>query len=85
MVREQKRRNMMEIKLKKRLLPNHTLPLMKSREVHTRIAGVTSNNVAGLSVQPVAYERSREYLAHIAEVEIRRSLALADAYRLSLR
>ena len=75
----------MEIKLKKRLHPNLTLPTMKNREVRTRMAGMTSNNVAGISVQPVAYERSREYLAHIAEVEIRRSLASAEAYRLSLR
>jgi len=75
----------MEIKLKKRLLPNLTLPTMKNREVHTRMAGMTSKNVTGISVQSVAYERSREYLAHIAEVEIKRSLALADAYRLSLR
>jgi len=49
------------------------------------MAGMTSKNVTGISVQSVAYERSREYLAHIAEVEIKRSLALADAYRLSLR
>jgi hypothetical protein len=76
---------MMEIKLKKRLLPNLTLPTMKNREVHTRITGITSGNAAGISVQPVAYERSRAYLAHLAEVEIKRSLALAEAYRLSLR
>ena len=75
----------MEIKLKKKLLPNFTLPANNHREVGTRIAGVTPGNVAGISVQPVAYERSREHLAHIAEVEIRRSLALADAYRLSMR
>jgi len=84
-VQEQKRRNMMEIKLKKRWLPNHTLPTMKNREVHTRITGITSGNAAGIPVQPVAYERSRDYLAHLAEVEIKRSLALAEAYRLSLR
>ena len=75
----------MEIKLKKRLLPNLTLPTMKNREVHTRIAIMTSGNVSGISMRSVAYERSREYLAHIAEVEIRRSLALAGAHRLSLR
>jgi hypothetical protein len=75
----------METKLKKKLLPNLTLPANNHKAINTRIAGVTPGNIAGLSVQPVAYERSREYLSHIAEVEIRRSLALADAYRLSLR
>jgi hypothetical protein len=75
----------MEINLKKKLLPNHTLPVINRREGHTGIAEITSKNVSGLSVQPVAYEHSREYLAHIAEVEIRRSLALAEAHRLSLR
>ena len=75
----------MEIKLKKRFAWNHTLPVTKNREVHSRIAGMTSGNVAGISVQSGAYDRSREYLAHIAEVELKRSLAQAEIYRLSLR
>ena len=75
----------MEIKLKKNRLPNLTLPAIKHKEGHRRFAEITSGNVAGIPVQPVAYERSREYLAHIAEVEIKRSLASAEAYRLSLR
>jgi len=75
----------MEIKLKKRFALNHTLPVTKDRGVHRRITGFTSGNVAGISLQPVAYEHSREYLAHIAEVEIKRSLALAEAHRLPLR
>ena len=68
------------------MLGNHTLPAMRNDgKVHKRITGMTSGNVAGVSLQPVAYERSREYLAHIAEIEIKRSLALAEAYRVSLR
>jgi len=77
--------NKMEINLKKRFALNHTLPVTKDREVHSRITGMTSGNVAGISVQSAAYERSREYLAHIAEVELKRSLAQAEIYRLSLR
>jgi hypothetical protein len=68
------------------MLGNHTLPAMRNDgKVHKRITGMTSGNIAGVSLQPVAYERSREYLAHIAEIEIKRSLALAEAQRLSLR
>jgi len=68
------------------MLGNHTLPAMRNDgKVHKRITGMTSGNVAGVSLQPVAYERSREYLAHIAEIEIKRSLALAEAQRFSLR
>jgi len=74
----------MEIKLKKRFALNHTLPVTKDRGLHRRITGVTSGNVAGISIQS-AYERSREYLAHIAEVELKRSLVQAEIYRLSLR
>jgi hypothetical protein len=75
-----------EIKLRRRMLRNHTLPVMKDYgKAHKRITGMTSGNIAGVSLQPVAYERSREYLAHIAEIEIKRSLALAEAYRLSMR
>ncbi len=75
----------MEINLKKRFALNHTLPVVKDREVHRKITGIASGNVVGISTQPAVYERSREYLAHIAEVEIKRSLAQAEAYRLSLR
>jgi hypothetical protein len=75
----------MEINLKKRFAPNHTLPVTKDRKAHTRITGMTSGNVAGISVQPAVYERSREYLSYIAEVEIKRSLAQAEIYRLSMR
>ncbi len=75
----------MEINLKKRFPPNHTLPVNKDSEVRAKIIGMTSGNVAGTSVQPAAFERSREYLAHVAEVEIKRSLAQVEVYRLSLR
>ncbi len=75
----------MEINLRKRFTLNQTLPATKDRKVHTRVTGMTSRNVAGISLQPAAYERSREYLARIAEVEIKRSLAQAEIYRLSLR
>jgi hypothetical protein len=75
-----------EIKLRRRMLRNHTLPAMRNDgKAHKRTTGITSGNITGFSLQPVAYERSREYLAHIAEIEIKRSLALAEAQRLSLR
>ena len=74
----------MEIKLKKRLLPSHRLPV-EGRKVLTEITGIASGKIGGVSLQTVAYENSREYLAHIAEVEIQRSIALAEARRLSLR
>jgi hypothetical protein len=83
--RKKKRRNKMEINLKKRFALNHTLPVTKDRSIHRRITGFTSGNVAEISIQSAAYERSREYLAHIAEVELKRSLAQAEIYRLSLR
>ncbi len=75
----------MEINLKKRFALNRTLPVIKDRDAHRRITGISSGNHVGISVQPAVYERSREYLAHIAEVEIKRSLALAEAQRLTLR
>ncbi len=75
----------MEINLKKSLALNRTLPVTKDKLAQKRITGITSGNVAGISVQPAVFERSREYLAHIAEVEVKRSLAQAEAYRLSLR
>jgi hypothetical protein len=76
----------MEINLKKRLHPNHTLPVMRDAEkAHKKITGMTSGNFASVPLQSVTYERSKEYLAHIAEIEIQRSLALAEAHRLSLR
>ncbi len=84
-VANKKEENNMEINLKKRFIPNRTLPMTKDRVVDTKIIGITSGNIAGTSVQPAAFERSREYLAHVAEVEIKRSLAQAEVYRLSLR
>ncbi len=75
----------MEINLKKSFGLNRTLPVTKDTGVHKRITGITSGNVAGISAQPAVFERSREYLAYIAEVEVKRSLAQAEAYRLSLR
>ncbi len=75
----------MEINLKRRFTLNHMVPASKDRKVHTRVTGMTSGNVARVSLQPAVYERSREYLARIAEVEIKRSLAQAEIYRLTLR
>jgi hypothetical protein len=75
----------MEINLKKRLTLNRTLPVKGNTKDHKRMAGITSGNVAGASTMPSTYERSGEYLAHMAEVEIRRSLALAETYRSSIR
>ncbi|HEX9262441.1 MAG TPA: hypothetical protein VF893_07935 [Candidatus Bathyarchaeia archaeon] len=76
----------MEVKLKDRLFRNHTLPIAgDGAKAHKRITGMTSGNIAGISSKPAAYERSGEYLVHIAEIEIKRSLALAEAHRLSLR
>ncbi len=76
----------MEIKLKKRLLRNRTLPITSdSGKAHRRINGITSGNIAGISAEPIAYEQSRAYLAHMAEIEIKRAQALAEVHRLSLR
>ena len=76
----------MEIKLKKRLLQNHTLPVTRETgKIYRRITGMTSANIAGPSADPIGYERSGVHLAHVAEIELKRAQALAEAYRLSLR
>ena len=75
----------MEIKLKKKFLPNTALPVKKHEEVQKGTTAITTRNIAGISLQAVAYEHSREYLVHIAEVEIQRSIALAEAHRLQMR
>jgi hypothetical protein len=76
----------MEVKLKERLFRSHTLPMMRdSGKAHRKNIGMTSANVAGISAEPNSYERSRAYSAHVAEIEIKRAQALAEAYRLSLR
>ena len=76
----------MEIKLKKRLFRNHTLPVVKdSGESYRRTTGVTSGNIAGISVEAIAYEQSRAFLAHMVEFETKRAQALAEAHRLPLR
>ncbi|MCW4045495.1 MAG: hypothetical protein NWE94_08280 [Candidatus Bathyarchaeota archaeon] len=62
------------------------MPIVRdSGKPYKRITGITSGNVAEISADSVANERSREYLAHIADIETRRAKALAEAYRLSLR
>ena len=76
----------METKLEKKRFRNHTSPLMKdSGKSHTRFAGITTKNVSGISPESVAYKQSKAYLVHIAEIEINKARALAEAYRLSLR
>jgi hypothetical protein len=76
----------MEIKLKERLLRNRTLPIMRdSGKAYRKIIGMSSGNIAGISAGQIAYEQSRAYLAHIAEIEIKRAQALVEAHRLSLR
>jgi hypothetical protein len=76
----------MESKLKKRLFRNHTLPVVRdSGKSYGRITGMTSGNIAGVSAASIAYEQSRAYLANIAEIEIKRAQASAEAHRLSLR
>ncbi len=76
----------MEVKLKEILLRNHTLPMMRNfGKTQGRITGMTSGNVAGISADPVACKQSKAYRIQIADIEIRKAQALAEAYRMSLR
>ena len=76
----------MEVKLKEILFRNHTLPMMRgSGKANRKITGMASGNVAEISAEPVSYERSRAYMAHVAEIEIKRAQALAEVQRLSFR
>jgi hypothetical protein len=45
---------------------------------------MTSANIAGTSADPIGYERSRAHLAHVAEIELKRTQALAEALALIL-
>jgi hypothetical protein len=85
-VQNKKRGVKMETKLKKKTLRNYTLPIVQdSKKSYTRNTGITTRNVKGISPEFVAYEQSKEYSTFIAEIEIKRARALAEAYRLSLR
>jgi hypothetical protein len=75
----------MQTKLKKNLLRTGTLPAKTDRDVRKGFTGISSGNVENVTWQTVAYEHSKEYLAHLAEVEIQRSIALSEARRLALR
>lgn len=76
----------MERKLKEILLRNHTLPMRRNTEkTHRKITGMTSGNIAAISVDMAAYKQTKAYQAQIAEIEAKKAQALADAYRLSLR
>ncbi len=76
----------MEVKLKEILLRNHTLPMMRNIEkTQGKITGMTSGNVAGVSAEPISYKQSKAYQIQIADIEVKKAQALAEAYRLSLR
>ena len=76
----------MEIKFRERLLRNHASPKrVVTEKAYRRIAGITSGNTTGVSTETIAFEKSRAYLAQIAEIEIKRAQALAESYRRPIR
>jgi hypothetical protein len=77
----------METKLKKRLKGNSPLGVIKNVEAFSqRVAKKISVRVSGATtMSSTPYEMSGGHKAHIAEVELRRSQALAAAQRQNLR
>ncbi len=76
----------MEVKLKEILFRSHTVPMMKNiQKANRKITGMTSGNTAAISAEIVAYKQSKGYQSQIAEIEMKKAQALAEAYRLSLR
>jgi hypothetical protein len=82
-VSDKKGENEMEIKLKERLLRRIRTPQMtrNSGKPYRKITGMTSGNIAGDLAESIAYEQSRPYLTQIAEIELKRAQALAEAHR----
>ncbi len=76
----------MEVKLKEILFRSHTVPMMKNiQKANRKITGMTSGNTAAILAEIVAYKQSKAYQSQIAEIEMKKAQALAEAYRLSLR
>jgi hypothetical protein len=74
------------MKFRARLLPHHGSPKMVvSERAHRRIAGITSGNTTGVSIETIAFEKSRAYLVQMAEIEIKRAQALAESYLRTVR